>query len=136
MDRAQQQTTGQSRRWTTGVTLVATAMLAVITTISAASTGREHVQTFPNASGAIGIVGNTDADNPFFQPLGTNGRSCATCHLPAQGWSITPGELRDRFERTLGLDPIFRANDGSNCEGATVSTLRQRQQAFSLLLSK
>src|SRR6185369_16002814 len=67
---------------------------------------------------------------------GTNGRSCTTFHVPAQAWTITPEELRDRFERTSGLDPIFRTNDGSNCEGADVSTTRRRRQAFSLLLSK
>src|SRR5262249_30355892 len=58
------------------------------------------------------------------------------CHRPAQGWTITPAELRDRFERTDGLDPIFRANDGSNCEGADVSTVRTRRRAFSVLLAK
>ena len=93
---------------------------------------------FPNASGAIAIIGmdDVDADNPFFQELGTNGRSCVTCHRPAQGWNITPAELRDRFDRTDGLDPIFRTNDGSNCEGADVSTIWKRRRAFSLLLSK
>ena len=73
---------------------------------------------------------DADADNPFFQELGTNGRSCVTCHRPAQGWSITPAELRDRFDRTDGLDPIFRTNDGSNCEGADVSTIRKRRQGL------
>src|SRR5262249_39973208 len=57
-------------------------------------------------------------------------------HQPAQGWTITPAELHTRFERTDGLDPIFRPNDGSNCEGADVSTVRTRRRAFSLLLSK
>jgi hypothetical protein len=59
-----------------------------------------------------------------------------TCHRPAQAWNITPAELRDRFDRTDGLDPIFRTNDGSNCEGANVSTIGKRRRAFSLLLSK
>jgi cytochrome c peroxidase len=77
-----------------------------------------------------------DADNPFFKELGTNGRSCATCHRPAQGWNITPAELRDRFDRTDGLDPIFRTNDGSNCGGADISTIGKRRRAFSLLLEK
>jgi cytochrome c peroxidase len=116
------------------------AALVVIATTYAASGASDHavVRAFPNVSGAIGVVGlsKTAASNPFFQPLGTNGRSCATCHLPAQGWSITPDELRDRFERTDGLDPIFRTNDGSNCEGANVATIKHRRQAFSLLLSK
>jgi hypothetical protein len=93
---------------------------------------------FPNPAGLIGTVGfgETDAYNPFFQELGTNGRTCATCHQPAQGWSISPSELQERFERTGGLDPIFRTNDGSNCAGADVSSLEARRRAFSLLLDK
>src|ERR1700741_25652 len=124
MDRAPQQKTERSRRWTTGVALVAAATLLVIATAYASSGASEHsgTQTFPNASGAIGTLGldNTAADNAFFQALGPNGRRCATCRLPAQGWTVTPDELRDRFERTNGLDPIFRTNDGSNCEDASV----------------
>jgi hypothetical protein len=77
-----------------------------------------------------------DLNNPFFQDLGTNGRTCFTCHRPAQAWTITPEEIRDRFERTQGLDPIFRTNDGSDCEGADVSTLVKRRRAFSMLLAK
>src|SRR5207244_13000130 len=77
-----------------------------------------------------------DTDNPFFQSLGTNGRSCFTCHKPDQGWSVTPGEIRDRFEDSRGRDPIFRTNDGSNCEGADISTPGHRPRAFSLLLTK
>jgi hypothetical protein len=73
---------------------------------------------------------------PLFQDLGTNGRTCFSCHRPAEAWTVTPAELRERFERTAGLDPIFRTNDGSNCEGADVSTLRERRSAFSLLLRK
>ena len=48
---------------------------------------------------------------------------------------MTPPELRERFRLRRGLDPIFRTNDGSNCEGADVSHWR-RCGAFSLLLSK
>ena len=73
---------------------------------------------------------------PFFEELGTNGRTCASCHRVEQGWSITPKELQERFERTEGLDPVFRTNDGANCEEADVSTLRKRRRAFSLLLTR
>jgi cytochrome c peroxidase len=140
MVRIPQHQTGRSRWSMIGVTLVTGATAALIAAAYAASatTRPDGARTFPNASGAVGIVGmdDTDAGNPFFQPLGTNGRSCATCHRPAQGWSVTPAELRDRFDRTDGLDPVFRANDGSNCAGADVSTTGKRRQAFSLLLEK
>ncbi len=94
---------------------------------------------FSNAAGVLGTVtpaGGFDETNPFFARLGTNGRTCGTCHRPAQAWSITPVELADRFERTAGLDPIFRSNDGSDCEGVDLSTLDERRRAFRALLGK
>ena len=92
-----------------------------------------------NSSGMVRTVnlnGRLDLNNPFFKELGTNGRSCFSCHRPAQGWSITPASVRERFEESRGLDPIFRTNDGSNCEGADTSTLARRRQAFSMLLDR
>src|SRR4051812_49951888 len=71
----------------------------------------------PNPGGVLTSVafpGNSfDASSPFFQSLGTNGRSCASCHAPSTGWTISPAEIQDRFDRTQGLDPIFRRVDGS-----------------------
>jgi len=84
----------------------------------------------------VNVNGRLDLSNPFFKELGTNGRSCFSCHRPAQAWSITPASVRERFEASRGLDPIFRTNDGSNCEGADVSTLRKRRAAFSMLLTR
>jgi len=140
MNRTPQHQTERSRRWITGVALATAATVAAMATTYASSASRHRAgaRMFPNASGAIATIGmdDVDADNPFFQELGTNGRSCVTCHQPAQGWNITPAELRDRFDRTDGLDPIFRTNDGSNCESADVSTIWKRRRAFSLLLSK
>src|SRR4051794_17819393 len=134
-----QRQTGLSRRLITGVAVVA-AVTAVIATADGSSVPprRTGELTFPNASGAAAIVGldELSSANPFFQALGTNGRSCVTCHQPAQAWSITPSELRDRFDRTEGRDPIFRTNDGSNCQAADVATVGQRRRAFSLLLQK
>ncbi|MCU1339094.1 MAG: hypothetical protein JWO19_4675, partial [Bryobacterales bacterium] len=73
----------------------------------------------------------------FFQSLGTNGRSCSTCHLPAQGWSVSPDEIQQRFNQTHGLDPIFRTNDGSNCDhNIDTASVEGRRKAYSLLLSR
>jgi len=123
---------------TTGVTLVATLAAIAIAYASSAAPHHHDDLAFSNPHGVVGTAGmnERDRDNPFFKDLGTNGRTCVTCHQPAQGWNITPVELHDRFDRTDGLDPIFRTNDGSNCEGADVSTVAKRRQAFSLLLSK
>ena len=80
--------------------------------------------------------GSFDLQNPFFKDLGTNGRTCFSCHQPDQGWTITPEDVQQRFTASRGLDPIFRANDGSDCENADLSTLAKRRKAFSLLLAR
>jgi cytochrome c peroxidase len=92
-----------------------------------------------DASGRIQTIdvnGALDLTNPFFQELGTNGRTCFTCHRPDQAWTVTPELIAQRFQDTRGLDPIFRTNDGSNCPGADVSSLGKRRAAFSLILSR
>ncbi len=82
------------------------------------------------------VNGSLDFDNPFFQSLGTNGRSCASCHDPDDGWTITPAHIAARFNDTAGFDPLFRTNDGSNSPLANVSTLDARRASYSMLLSK
>jgi cytochrome c peroxidase len=96
---------------------------------------------FPNATGVLETYnidgGPIDLTGPFFQSLGTNGRSCASCHRPAQGWTISASEVRSRFEATEGLDPIFRTNDGSNCDhDIDTSTVQGRRKAYSLLIKR
>jgi cytochrome c peroxidase len=82
------------------------------------------------------VNGMLDFDNPFFQSLGTNGRSCGSCHQPADGWTIVPAHVQARFEATDGEDPIFRTNDGSNSPTADVSTVEARRSAYSMVLTK
>jgi len=105
---------------------------------AAAGNAIANLFAFDNPSGQSQTFshGILNPNNPFFQERGTNGRACVTCHEASAGWSITPAGVQDRFEESDGLDPIFRTNDGSNCEGADVSTRAARQAAFSLLLSR
>jgi hypothetical protein len=94
---------------------------------------------FPNPGGFAATYsadGSIDLTGPFFQSLGTNGRSCGTCHQASDGWTVTPGHIRARFDATDGTDPIFRTNDGSNSPNADVSTVRARRLAYSMLLTK
>jgi len=81
-------------------------------------------------------LGPVDLGNPFFDKLGTNDRSCASCHDASEGWSITPPHLQERFQITQGKDPVFRPVDGANCPSADVSSLKARYIAYSLLLNK
>lgn len=119
--------------------------LAVFATIAAAWAADGQMMPnrlpFPNASGLLETYntkgGPIDLSGPFFQSLGTNGRSCASCHRPAQAWSISPIEVQRRFDLTRGRDPIFRTNDGSICDhDIDTSTVQARRRAYSLLLSK
>ena len=94
---------------------------------------------FPDRSGefeTISTSGPIDFGNPFFQSLGTNGRSCATCHQPSDAWTVTPENVRERFDATRGTDPIFRPVDGATCSTDDVSTLQARREAYKLLLTK
>ena len=63
-----------------------------------------------NTSGGIRTKGNA-----FFEPIGTNGRACVTCHQPADGMSISVETIRERWRVTNGSDPLFAAVDGKNC---------------------
>jgi len=108
---------------------------------AAASLASSASVAVANASGiarTINAAGGSvvDPGNPFFQSLGTNGRSCATCHDVRTNMTVTPGLLRLRFATTGGLDPIFRPVDGSNSPLADVSTVAARRAAYSMLLSK
>jgi hypothetical protein len=53
--------------------------------------------------------------HPFFEPLGTNGRACVTCHQPADAMSLSSQTAQERWVATQGKDPLFAATDGSNC---------------------
>jgi cytochrome c553 len=77
------------------------------------------IQWFLDATGLIATYnanGPSDQSNPFFQSLGTNGRSCATCHDASQAMSITPGAAQQRYASSRGTDPLFASVDGANCE--------------------
>jgi cytochrome c peroxidase len=117
---------------------VCTATLSGYLIASRAATAADrdpNLLAFENASGqarTFNVRGALDLDNPFFKDLGTNGRSCVTCHQPETAWTITPEGIRARFEATQGTDPLFRSNDGANCEGDTSLS----PEAYSLLLNR
>jgi hypothetical protein len=93
----------------------------------------------PDPSGAIATYqpkGPTiTANNAFFQDLGTNGRTCFTCHQPEDGWSLSAQHAQHRFH-TNPNDPLFRLVDGATCPSDDVSTHRTKRKAYSLLLAK
>ena len=62
-------------------------------------------------------------NNAFFQDLGTNGRTCFTCHQPDQGWGVSATAIQLRFLLSAGTDPIFRPVDGAVCPTANTSKI-------------
>jgi len=79
----------------------------------------------------------TTSTNPFFQSLGTNGRTCFTCHQPQNGWALSPGAIQSTYLNTQGTDPLFAPVDGADCpdRGAAATQpgrqfLLARQQLF------
>lgn len=100
----------------------------------------ELFSTDRNHAGAIASFQPNGAtitsNNAFFKDLGTNGRTCFTCHQPQNAWAVSADDVAERFEKTAGTDPIFRLVDGATCPNADVSTLRARRRAYKLLTDK
>jgi cytochrome c peroxidase len=97
-------------------------------------------QRFRNPDGYAATyqpAGPTMTENqPFFQPLGTNGRTCQTCHQPTAGWSITPPRIQAAFSASGGTAPLFRPVDGAVCPSADTSSYQARVAAYALVLNK
>jgi cytochrome c peroxidase len=93
----------------------------------------------PDPAGAFATfdaAGPLDLTSAFFQPFGTNGRTCGSCHIPKQAFTITATGVQKLFDATAGLDPLFRLVDGATSPLADVSTLEARRSAYGLLLQR
>jgi cytochrome c peroxidase len=102
----------------------------IIPRMSTDRDGSGEIATFQ--PGGATVTGN----NAFFQDLGTNGRTCFTCHQGQNGWSVSAESVAARFAASAGSDPIFRLVDGATCPTADVSTLTAKRQAYKLLTDK
>lgn len=98
--------------------------------------GVDHEGAFRDAdpSGTIATLGARafDLRNPFFQSLGTNGRSCASCHIIENGFGLSASYARALFATSHGQDPLFAAVDGANCPDAAPGS---GLEAHSLLIN-
>lgn len=98
--------------------------------------------TLPDPTGKISSYQpageTTTKSNAFFQSLGTNGRTCFSCHQPQSGWAFKPSDAQALFFTTEGRDPLFAPVDGANCPntGAAAKTLQEKLSASSQLLTK
>ncbi len=97
-------------------------------------------QTYPDPTGTLGQDNTGGAlltsSNPFFQPLGTNGRSCASCHIPSNGFGLSISSIQSIFNATNGTDPLFNKKDGTACPSMPITTLAQRKNSSALLLNQ
>lgn len=115
------------------VTLASLTALARDPRDSAPPSSIRNLQPYLDPTGLVAtysLRGQIDTGGAFFQSFGTNGRSCATCHAIDQAMSLSPPQVRERFLRTKGADPLFAAVDGANC----TNVARGDARGHSLLL--
>jgi cytochrome c peroxidase len=94
----------------------------------------------PNPNGAAATFsteGSVGLTGEYFQAQGTNGRSCATCHIPEEAWGINPGTLQRLFGETNGTHPVFNKLDANNPDMLPAEpTEEQILASYSMLLSR
>ncbi len=74
--------------------------------------------------------GTIDRTNPFFQALGTNPRTCETCHSAAEGWTTNSLGNALLFLTSLGTDPLFNLVDNGTRPDADISSFSARVNTF------
>ncbi|HEY0171453.1 MAG TPA: hypothetical protein VGB98_10555 [Pyrinomonadaceae bacterium] len=111
--------------------------------VSATGAGSERINNnrpAPNPGGAAATFstqGSVNLAGEYFQAQGTNGRSCATCHIPEEAWGINPGTLQRLFGETGGTHPVFNKLDANNPEALPAeATEEQLLASYSMLLSR
>jgi mono/diheme cytochrome c family protein len=93
------------------------------------------IQNPGGSAATYSTQGHVDLTGEYFQPQGTNGRSCASCHIVDNAWGITPGTLQSIFDETGGTDPVFNLLDANN-PAMDVSTVEARRAAYSMMLTR
>jgi|HubBroStandDraft_6_1064221.scaffolds.fasta_scaffold49848_3 cytochrome c peroxidase len=118
-----------ARKW-----VVAVAALGFAGVVSAAAVAIPNLFPFLDPTGFVSTYNTTgpiQQNGAFFQSLGTNGRSCSTCHIAANAMGLSLQNVQARYLLTAGRDPLFASFDGANCPNLTSRT----PQAHSILLS-
>ena len=102
-------------------TQIALVLLSLSLGLLAAAVNIGNLQPFRDPTGYVATyntAGDIDENNDFFQPLGTNGRTCATCHQADQAFGLNARHAQQLFSQTHGDDPLFAPVDGANCPDA------------------
>ena len=89
--------------------------LALVAVARRSARAEDDFQVTRDPAGARASVSTnefaTGGTNGFFAILGTNGRTCGTCHVVENGWTFTPTHA----QALASSDPLFTPNDGSDC---------------------
>src|SRR5262245_47372909 len=97
-------------------------VLMILTLSTFVASAVPNLFDMPNPSGiaeTYSTAGAIDTGSPFFQSLGTNGRSCATCHLQSDGMGLSAATAHALFTSSNGAAPLFADVDGANCSGVS-----------------
>jgi cytochrome c peroxidase len=86
-------------------------------------------------SSTFSTQGFVDITGEYFQAQGSNGRSCATCHVPQNAWSISPDTIRLLFDQTGGSHPIFNPLDADN-PNRDLSSVEAKRAGYSMMLTR
>ena len=101
-------------------------------------TERSNLEPVTNSAGIAETShtsGVIDRTNPFFENLGTNGRTCETCHDSRSAWTTSAEVMSELFEATAGTHPLFVSlHDSGNRPDAPVGNLNEKRAAFTTLL--
>ncbi|HEX5704655.1 MAG TPA: hypothetical protein VFX97_15745 [Pyrinomonadaceae bacterium] len=112
--------------------------VVAISPLSEESIPNNHPVKNPGGKAAtFSTQGFVNLTGEYFQAQGTNGRSCASCHIPEEAWSINPGTLQHLFDESQGTHPIFNPLDANNPSAIPLNpTVEDLLAAYSMLLSR
>jgi hypothetical protein len=98
--------------------LALAALLVAGSTVLDAGSSLPNLFPFLDSTGFVATnstTGSVNLSGPFFQSLGTNGRTCGTCHQPSDAFGLSAIDAQIRYFTTHGRDPLFDQVDGSTC---------------------
>ena len=94
-----------ARKWVIGV-----AALCLAGAVSAAAVVIPNLFPLLDPTGFVSTYntnGPIKENGAFFQSLGTNGRSCGTCHQASNAMGLSLTNIQARYLLTGGRDPLF-----------------------------
>jgi len=106
------------------IVLSAVALVTIVSGSAIADVYLRNLFPFLDLTGFSGTYSNTgsvDLSGPFFQSLGTNGRTCETCHAPSDAFGLSAIDAQLRYFISRGKDPLFAQVDGSTCPTGPVN---------------